>query len=154
MAWSDFTNGDIDVFLSRSADGGQTWSRKVRVNNDPVHDGTDQFFQWMTVDPVTGAVYVQFYDRRSDPADRKTTVTLARSTDSGRSFTNYAWTTTPFQGHDVRLGDYMWLTAYNDRVYGAWAEPVPADSATVARGGPRYTPIIRVGTADFSAPRQ
>ena len=28
VTWSDFTNGDIDVFFSRSTDGGQTWSRK------------------------------------------------------------------------------------------------------------------------------
>jgi hypothetical protein len=159
VAWSDYTNGDIDVFLARSLDGGRTWSPKLRVNTDPVHNGADQFFQWMTVDPVTGAIYVQFYDRRGDPADRKTTVTLARSTDRGQSFTNYAWTDTPFEGHDVRLGDYMWLTAYDNRVYGAWAEVVPVDSAgqPVVMGGVAvgaakhgYGPIIRVGTADFS----
>ena len=135
----------------------------MRVNDDPVHDGADQFFQWMAVDPVSGAIYVQFYDRRNDPANRKTTVTLARSTDGGRTFANYAWTTTPFDGHDVRLGDYMWLTAYNDRVYGAWAEVVPDTAASrpvsvacqsnLCRDSGavrRYTPIIRVGTADFS----
>ena len=139
------------------------------MNSDPIHDGADQFFQWMAIDPVTGAIYVQFYDRRSDPADRKTAVTLARSTDGGHTFTNYAWTSTGFEGHDVRLGDYMWLTAYDNRVYGAWAEPVRADSVLAASAGDTsqrsvrasashgrgagaaaYVPIIRVGTADFS----
>jgi hypothetical protein len=154
VTWSDYRNGDIDVFLSRSADQGRTWTSPLRVNDDPVHDGSDQFFQWMAVDPVTGGVYVQFYDRREDPADRKTKVTLARSTDGGRTFTNYAWTDAAFDGHDVRLGDYMWLTAYDNRVYGAWAEPVAADSGVAAAGAPRrYGPVIRVGTADFSGPR-
>jgi hypothetical protein len=151
VTWSDYTNGDIDVFLSRSVDRGRTWSPRLRVNTDPVHNGADQFFQWMAVDPVTGAVYVQFYDRRGDPADRKTTVTLARSTDQGRTFTNYAWTTTPFDGHDVRLGDYMWLTVYDNRVYGAWAETAPTDTGAVTpRASRGYAPIVRVGTADFS----
>jgi hypothetical protein len=50
------------------------------VNSDSVHDGTDQFFQAVAVDPVTGAVYVQFYDRGGDPSGLKTSITLARST--------------------------------------------------------------------------
>jgi hypothetical protein len=146
VCWSDYSNGDIDVFFSRSIDGGRTWSPQMRVNTNPVHDGTDQFFQWMAVDRVTGAIYVQFYDRRADAANRKTAVTLARSTDHGATFVNYAWTHEPFDGHGVRLGDYMWLVAYDNRVYGAWAEVVPADSSA----GRAYVPIIRVGTADFS----
>lgn len=92
LAWSDFRNGDIDVFCVSSHDHGRSWSRPVRVNTDPIHDGIDQFFQWMAVDPVSGDVYVQFYDRRDDPTNHKTGVTLARSTDGGTTFVNYAWT--------------------------------------------------------------
>jgi hypothetical protein len=105
-AWSDYTNGDIDVFLAASSDHGTTWSKQVRVNDDPLHDGKDQFFQWMAVDPISGDVYVQFYDRREDPGNRKTRVTLARSTNGGRTFTNYAWTSTAFEGQQLFLGDY------------------------------------------------
>ena len=68
----------------------------MRVNSNPAHDGTDQFFQWLAVDPATGAANVIFYDRRMDADNRKTTVTLARSTDGGATFTNYAWTRDPF----------------------------------------------------------
>jgi len=50
----------------------------MRVNDDPVHSGADQFLQWMAVDPIDGSINVQFYDRRDDPANRKTRVTLAR----------------------------------------------------------------------------
>ncbi len=79
VTWSDYRNGDVDVFASRSADHGRTWSPPLRVNDDPKHDGNDQFFQWMAVDPKNGDVYVQFYDRRGDPANRETRMTLARS---------------------------------------------------------------------------
>jgi hypothetical protein len=164
VTWSDFRNGDIDVFLSRSVDGGKTWWPPKRVNDTPVNDGSDQYFQWMSVDPITGAIYVQFYDRRGDPEDLKASVTLARSTDEGRTFTNYQWSDGMFDGHDVRLGDYMWLAAYDNRVYGVWAEPVPADTVLTAAGAGqpdvlkasasapvrRYAPVVRVGSADFS----
>ncbi len=151
VAWSDYRNGDVDVFSASSSDHGRTWSRPVRVNDDPLHDGNDQFFQWLAVDPITGAVYVQFYDRRADPANRKTLFTLARSTDGGKTFTNYAWTETPFEGQRVFLGDYTWLTAYNNRVYGVWTEPVPESSPNPAEPSRRGTPtVVRVGTADFS----
>ncbi len=152
VSWSDYRNGDIDVFLARSADRGRTWSAPLRVNTDSVHDGRDQFFQFLAVDPVTGDVFVQFYDRRADPADRATRVTLARSTDGGRTFANYAWTDTPFTGHAAFLGDYTWLTAYGGKVYGVWTEAAPLPPAADAPAGapPREGTVVRVGTADFS----
>jgi hypothetical protein len=151
VSWSDFRNGDVDVFLSRSADQGRSWSTAVRVNSDPVHDGNDQFFQWLSVDPVRGDVYVQFYDRRGDPDNRKTTVTLARSTDGGRSFRNYRWSEEPFEGERVFLGDYSWLTAYDGRAYGIWVEALPSDTAGApARQSVRGGTIVKVGTADFT----
>jgi hypothetical protein len=147
VAWSDYRNGDVDVFLSASRDHGRTWSKAVRVNTDPIHDGNDQFFQWMAVDPVTGVIYVQFYDRREDPANMKTNMTLARSTDGGETFQNYAWTDRPLEGRGAFLGDYTWLTAYNNRVYGIWAETV-----TPGQGTPPET-VVRVGFAYFSESR-
>ena len=151
LTWSDFRNGDVDVFFSRSQDHGRTWSPARRVNSDPIHDGKDQFFQWLAVDPVRGDLYVQFYDRRDDPNNRRTAVTLARSTDGGRTFTNYAWSDTPFEGESVFLGDYAWLTAYDGRVYGIWVETDPPVPAPVAAGSrpSRATTLVKVGTADF-----
>ena len=154
LCWSDFRNGDIDVFVAASHDAGRTWESPVRVNTDSLHDGRDQFLQWMAVDPVTGDVYVQFYDRRDDPANRKTEFSLARSTDGGQTFTNYAWSDSSFETQQAFLGDYTWLTAYGDKVYGAWAEtiPPPPDAPQPPQGrGPRSFPVVRVGFADFSA---
>ena len=141
LAWTDFRNGDVDVFSVFSTDHGRTWSKPRRVNSDPIHNGIDQFFQWMAVDPVSGDVYVQFYDRRDDPANHKTGFTLARSTDRGKTFVNYSWAETPFLSeHPAFLGDYTWLTAYNRKVYGVWTE---AQESTA----------VRVGIADFSDSR-
>ena len=127
VTWSDYRNGDIDVFCATSTDGGRKWSAPIRVNNDPVHDGSDQFYQWLTVDPATGAVSILFYDRRGDPTNNKTFVTLARSTDGGKTFSNYVWSTPPFVASDQEfMGDYSGIASYNNRVYGTWTEDTPA----------------------------
>jgi hypothetical protein len=152
LCWSDYRNGDIDVFLAASRDAGRTWSAPVRVNSDSLHDGRDQFLQFMAVDPVTGAVYVQFYDRGADPENRLTSVTLARSVDGGRTFTSYRWADAPFEGRGAFLGDYTWLTAYGGRVYGVWAETAPAADSThtTPRGAPeRARTVMKVGVAQF-----
>ena len=150
ISWSDFRNGDIDVFLAASRDRGRTWSSPIRVTSDSIHSGRDQFFQFLSVDPTNGDVYVQFFDRRDDPANRRTGFTLARSTDGARSFTNYAWSDNTFEGRNAFLGDYTWLTAYDGRVYGIWAETAPIDSASAGRaGGQGVGTVVRVGTADF-----
>lgn len=158
ICWSDYRNGDIDVFIATSSDGGRKWSKPVRVNDDPLHDGSDQFFQWMAVDPITGAVYAQFYDRRGDPANTKMGFTLARSTDEARTFANYAWTGDEFEGKGAFLGDYTWLAAYGNRVFGAWTEARPgvklqSTGVEEASDLPRVSTVIRVGTVDFSTLR-
>lgn len=140
VTWSDYRNGDVDVFCSTSPDGGRTWTAGQRVNNDAVHNGADQFFQWLAVDPTSGAVNVMFYDRRNDPANRSQIVVLARSTDEGKNFINYAWTQKSFDAYRGFLGDYTGLAAMNGRVYGAWTI-----RPTKARGN-----ILQVGVADFS----
>jgi BNR/Asp-box repeat len=149
VAWSDYVNGDVDVFVSSSSDHGHSWSAPVRVNSDPIHNGADQFFQWMAVDPVSGAVNLIFYDRRGNNSPNEdTTVTLARSTDGGKTFTNYAWDTEAFSAEGDFLGDYLAIAAYGNKVYGAWAhqtsEPVKEERAK------RTRTVIRVGTADFN----
>lgn len=150
VSWSDYRNGDVDVFCASSKDRGHTWSQPVRVNSDSIHDGADQFFQWMAVDPATGDIYVQFYDRRDDPANKRTGFTLARSSDGGKTFTNYAWAENGFEStQPTFLGDYTWLTVLNGKAYGAWTEAVPGETEPQPGHAARPFTVVRVGTADF-----
>ena len=146
VSWSDYTNGDVDVFVSSSSDHGKSWSAPVRVNNDPIHNGSDQFFQWMAVDPTSGAVNVVFYDRRRN--NDETTVTLARSSDEGKTFSNYSWDAEAFSADGDFLGDYIGIAAYGNKVYGAWAHQT-SEPAKEERGRKTRT-TVRAGTADFS----
>jgi hypothetical protein len=153
LTWSDYRNGDLDVFISTSSDGGKKWAAPVRVNNDSVHNGADQFFQWLAVDPTDGAVNVIFYDRRRDPQNRTQIVVLARSTDGGHNFQNYAWTSEPLEAGGVFFGDYSGIAAYDGRVYGAWTEKpaaVPETGNKPDEGKPKpQGTVVKVGVADF-----
>lgn len=158
LTWSDYRNGDVDVFCATSRNRGRTWSPAVRVNSDPIHDGTDQFFQWLAVDPQSGAANIIFYDRRDDPENINTKVTLARSTDGGNSFANYAWSEEPFAGHRQFIGDYLGIAAWDNRVYGVWTEVAPAASAAAEKGkqptspGAQHWTVENLGRAQFGAP--
>jgi hypothetical protein len=127
VSWADYRNGDLDVFCSTSSDGGVEWSEAVRVNTDALHNGADQFFQWMAVDPVDGSANLVFCDRRADPENRKVNFVLARSADGGRTFLNYAWTSKPFDPEGGFIGDYSGIAAYAGRVYGIWGRNARAD---------------------------
>ena len=80
--WGNIRHGDPDSFLIVSRDGGETWSKPLRVNDDPIGNGREQFFTWMVVDPIDGSINIAFYDRR-DLQGNMTGLTLARSVDGG-----------------------------------------------------------------------
>ncbi|HET7206124.1 MAG TPA: sialidase family protein [Terriglobales bacterium] len=151
VTWADYRNGDIDVFSSTSTDRGKHWSPALRINSDALHNGADQFFQWLAVDPLDGSANVIFYDRRGDPENRKITPILARSTDGGKTFRNYAWDSQPFDPDARFIGDYNGIAALGGRVYGTWARvpaapPVKSDVDKTMKTGS----FIEVGVADFS----
>ena len=118
--WSDQRNGsnDTDVWLSKSTDGGDTWTPPVRVNDDA--PGKHQFFTWMAIDQVTGYLYFVFYDRRNYN-DITTDVFLAMSKDGGVTFINRQISESPFVPNDgVFFGDYTNITAHNGIVRPIW----------------------------------
>lgn len=86
-AWADGRSGDADVFLSRSTDGGQSWSDPARVNDNPVDDGTWQYLPAVSVAP-NGRVDLVFHDRRRDPDNVMTDAFVATSTDGRPPFEN------------------------------------------------------------------
>ena len=114
--WIDARNGDPDVFVMSSRDGGNTWSTPVRVNDDSLKNGKVQFFTWMAVDPADGSINIVFYDRR-DTTGTQTRLTLARSVDGGRTFVNYKIDQQPFAANSrTFFGDYSSISAYEGRV--------------------------------------
>lgn len=65
VVWHDNRNGDLDVFLSRSAEGVR-WSDPVRLNDDPAENGIGQYYPQISLAP-SGRIDVAWYDYRDDP---------------------------------------------------------------------------------------
>jgi len=81
--WLDAGNGSYQVMAAASPDGGATWSRPVRVNDN---DGaSNQSTPAIAVDGE-GVVGVSWNDRRADPTDLCYQPYFAASADGGASF--------------------------------------------------------------------
>ena len=122
--WTDARNGsdDLDVFICYSDDNGTTWSPPTRVNNDQA--GSQQFFTWMAVDPVSGNIHIVFYDRRAHD-DETTDVYVASSSDGALTWTNRLVSESSFlpQG-EVFFGDYNNISAFDGHVRPIWTREV------------------------------
>ncbi len=82
----------MDIYFTRSTDGGATWQDPWIVNDDgdPETGGreaVDQFHPSIAVND-RGIVTLTWYDRRNDPGNRMTDYYAAHSFDGGVSFTN------------------------------------------------------------------
>jgi hypothetical protein len=118
VVWQDsrFSSGDHDgIALSRSTDGGLTWSAPVRVNSSAA---VAAFTPQVHV-RADGTIGVTFFDLRSNTNDVATLITdywIARSTD-GVTFTearvadSFNINTAPVAEGGYFLGDYMGLVS-------------------------------------------
>jgi hypothetical protein len=137
--WSDQKNGvgNTDIWLTKSTDGGATWSPQKRVNDD--NSGKQQFFTSMTLDQKTGWLWFTFYDRRNY-ADDSTDVYMAYSKDGGETFKNFKVSEQAFSPRSMTFfGDYTHVTAHNNVVRPIWTAMDSRGNKTI------YTALVNVG---------
>lgn len=133
VTWSNIgtpgiNNGDdIDVYVIKSTDQGNTWGNPLKVNNDEVGLGKQHFFPWITCDPTNGILSMIFYDDRNvDTAQCE--VYCANSVDGGESWEEFkvsdvSFTPAPIPGLvDKYMGDYLGIHAKNGMVYPIWTD--------------------------------
>jgi hypothetical protein len=124
-----FEYPDWDVFLSRSADGGATWSAPQRVNDDSVR-AASQILPTIAVSPK-GDVHVAWLDQRSDPSGLTMSAAYAHSADGVHFDRNLVVSDLPtpvalshhqsptFAGF---VGDYIGLQASDERAVVAFPD--------------------------------
>lgn len=110
-----------DIFVSRSEDGGATWSQKVLVN-DGAHKPGLQWIPRPFVDRL-GALHMVYFDNSRQGATMLD-ATWALSTDGGLTWNNTYLTQTPFDGNlgihqdgFAFIGDYNGIGGAGDHVY-------------------------------------
>ena len=135
------TGTDIDIYLIKSADGGDTWSVPVKVNQDVPGLGKQHYFPWITVDALTGAVCVIYYDDRNVSSTEAETW-VSYSFDGGNSFSDFrvsdvSFTPTPIPGLAYNyFGDYIGIHSLNMKVYPVWTDNRLAGGQTMTWTSP------------------
>ncbi len=120
ICWADQEkdNSNTEIFLSKSTDNGDTWTKPIKVNSDTTV--RHQYMPWITVDQITGNVYIVFYDRRHH-SNSKTDVYMATSFDGGETFINTKINKSSFTPNSSTfMGDYIGVTAHNNIVRPIW----------------------------------
>jgi hypothetical protein len=136
--WADGREGDDDVWLRSSTDGGKTWTPARKVN-DNAADGTAQFLPKVAIGPGE-RVSVLFLDGRNDP-DKKENLDayLATSTDGGKTFDNVRLSTKSFAEnigptfgdlYGTDFGTRLGLAAGDGKLYASWVDTSAGSEAT------------------------
>lgn len=122
LNWADQSNGthNTDVWIAKSTDNGNTWTKPIRVNTDKTE--THQFFTWMDIDQSSGDVYFIYYDRSNyDPSSLKTDVVVCKTADGGNTFTSKIISESPFEPNkNLFFGDYNNIAVVNGIVRPIW----------------------------------
>jgi Bacterial Ig-like domain (group 2) len=124
-------NDRADVYLTRSSDGGATWSTPSRLNDDAT--ANDQWMPFVAVAP-NGSVAVSWYDRRLDDQNLLIDLFMRISTTGGASFgpnLKITGVSFPPPGIDRTLGvpqytcymsSYNWIAADAANFYLVWTD--------------------------------
>jgi hypothetical protein len=114
-------NHGFDILLTKSTNGGTTWSTPVVINDD--NTSSDQFHPTLSVES-NGAggdkITVSFYDRRDDPGDCLAYVYATQSTDNGATWAANIRITSAqsnFDGNPNGPGDYSSSTPFSSAVW-------------------------------------
>jgi hypothetical protein len=117
-----------NVYLTRSTDGGLSWSAPLKVSDDT---GTTDQFQPSVAVTSSNVVGVMFYDRRNDPSNTNIDVYLAMSLDQASTFLpNQRITETSFPpavNFDPKIrtdymGDYNQMVVVGTRFHLVWGD--------------------------------
>ncbi|HEX3429461.1 MAG TPA: sialidase family protein [Rhizomicrobium sp.] len=121
----NWTGSFMQVQVTSSTDGGNTWSTPVPVA--PRSDKHDQFFPWLNVDSK-GNVGVTWLDRRNDPNNVNYEAFATWSSDGGATFhANVDIASTPsnplndgFGGGF--MGDYSGNSWFGAKLFASWTD--------------------------------
>lgn len=129
FAYPNFDNGEIDVYVTESLNGGINWNTPIRINDDPIGNNRMQDLIWADFDN-DGDVIITWRDRRN-AGDSTYTVSseiwgAVRWKDSTNFSANFVITDSSIAYNTVLENsgnDFMCVNMINDTVYTVWGDP-------------------------------
>lgn len=126
--YRDASTEGINILLSRSTDGGATWSAPSRLNDDPPNLVRDQWFPVLAAAP-DGRLTAVWLDRRDDPNNRLYYAYSRISLDGGLSWQPgvriSSAPSNPNSGippGEDGIGDYIGISAGPGVVWASWTD--------------------------------
>jgi hypothetical protein len=140
---------DGDILLTRSTNGGASWSAPIRVNQDRVGSGKDQFQPALAVSP-NGTLNMMWFDRRNDPGDYYIDTYVGVSRDHGTHWKETRVTKTmwdpsinpPLAVDGQFIGDYQGIAASNSFAFPFWQDTTMANLRPSDRRYSRYQQVF------------
>ena len=129
MLATDAALGDADIAALSSNDGGQTWTSKVRVNDDSVGNGKAQDMVWGAYNEQ-GKLAVTWRDRRNSGTNGFWNAGYdfyyATSSDNGQTFSANKLLSSQFIAFDSIIAqngnDFMSCAYHGDTLYTVWGD--------------------------------
>lgn len=118
---------DVNVYMIKSTNQGQTWSTPIKVNQDPSGLGRKHYFPWITCDPENGTLSVVYYDDRN-VGGSKCEVWCSNSFDGGQTWEDFRVSDVDFTPAPIGglaggyMGDYLGIAARSAKVYPVWTD--------------------------------
>ena len=123
LSWS--ADNYPNVYFSKSIDEGQSWSSPVIVHSDTTND---QFWHWMSIDPLTGDLAIMYLDSRNDTNNIMIDCYVSYSSNGGDTWIDKRVSDI---NSDIRLnpfanrafaGDYSGNAFYDGIIYPSWVD--------------------------------
>jgi hypothetical protein len=118
----------LDVYFSKSTDGGTSWSSPKIVNQHPTGEKIHAFYSSINVTRY-GTLLISYYDRRHAAKTASTHYYIASSDDQGESFQELQLTSIPMdfarigsKNSEFGIGEYNALISSYDLVLPIWAD--------------------------------
>lgn len=123
--------GDADIYMIRmiNGQGGCCWSDPIRVNQDAIGNGKDQWFPWISCDEASGALVCTYYDSRDFTNNDQANTYVSISYDQGGTWTDYKISDVPWNADGGPIGTYAGDYIGVD-VYHGYAVPIWTDTRT------------------------